>query len=100
MSYLSKSQMELLAAARLKVRALNHPLRQKLLVLIKGNKNKINVTDLYRKLRIEQSVTSQHLAILRREGLVTTRREGRIIWYSVNDAAISKVLKVCADMIK
>ena len=100
MSYLSKSQGEILAGARMKIRALNHPLRQKLLVLIKGSKNRMNVTDIYSKLRIEQSVTSQHLAILRRQGLVTTKRDGRVIWYSVNDAAINSLLKVCEQMIK
>lgn len=100
MSYLSKSQNEILGKARLKIRALNHPLRQQMLSLIKGSKNRMNVTDIYGKLRIEQSVTSQHLAILRRQGLVTTKRDGRVIWYSVSDAAINGLLKVCQQMIK
>ncbi len=100
MSYLSKSQNEILGKARLKIRALNHPLRQQMLALIKGSKNRMNVTDIYGKLRIEQSVTSQHLAILRRQGLVTTKRDGRVIWYSVSDAAINSLLKVCRQLIK
>jgi DNA-binding transcriptional ArsR family regulator len=100
MSYLSKSQNEILGKARMRIRALNHPLRQSILSLIKGSRNKMNVTDIYGKLRIEQSVASQHLAILRRQELVTTKRAGRVIWYSVNDAAISALLKVCQQMIK
>ena len=72
MSYLNKDENDILQRAKLKVRALNHPLRQKMLTLIKDNGNRMNVTDIYVKLRIEQSVASQHLAILRNQGLVST----------------------------
>ena len=99
MSYLNKSQNEILQKAKLKVRALNHPLRQKMLTLIKDNKNRMNVTDIYVKLRIEQSVASQHLAILRNQGLVTTEREGKTIWYSVDDSAIKNLLDICEQAI-
>ncbi|GIV34034.1 MAG: transcriptional regulator [Chitinophagales bacterium] len=95
MSYLNKTQNDLLRNMKMKIRALNHPLRQKMLVLIKKHKNRMNVTDIYVRLRIEQSVASQHLAILRHAGLVSTKREGKTIWYSVNEEAIQKLLKVC-----
>ena len=42
------------------------------------------VTELYVKLRLEQSVASQHLAILRKAGFVKTDRDGKFIYYSVN----------------
>lgn len=100
MSYLSKTQNETLKAAKMKVRALNHPLRQKMLSLIKDGRNRMNVTDIYVKLRIEQSVASQHLAILRNQGLVTTERDGKTIWYSVDDGAIKHLLQVCQQAIK
>ena len=88
MNYLNKDEMEVLQKAKSKVRALYHPLRQSILVLINENGNRMNVTDIYVKLRIEQSVASQHLAILRNEGFVTTEREGKTIWYSTNADAI------------
>lgn len=84
-----------LEQAKLKIRALNHPLRQKMLSLIRNNDNKMNVTDIQTRLRIEQSVASQHLAILREQGLVETKRDGKTIWYSVNDAAIEHLIKIC-----
>ena len=99
MSYLSKTQNEVLQKAKMKVRALNHPLRQKMLALVKDNRNRMNVTDIYVKLRIEQSVASQHLAILRNQGLVSTEREGKTIWYSVDDNAIKDLLKTCEEAI-
>ncbi len=95
MSYLSKSQNEILNKAKMKIRALNHPLRQKMLALIKSKRNRMNVTDIYKSLRIEQSVASQHLAILRRQGIATTERDGKTIWYSVDDSAIRHLLRSC-----
>jgi DNA-binding transcriptional ArsR family regulator len=44
----------------------------------------MTVTELYVKLRLEQSVASQHLAILRKAGFVKTDRDGKFIYYSVN----------------
>lgn len=99
MSYLSKEDNETLQKAKAKVRALNHPLRQKMLALIKNNNNRMNVTDIYVKLRIEQSVASQHLAILRNQGLVNTEREGKTIWYSVDDNSIKELLNTCGQVV-
>lgn len=69
--------------ASLVLRALNHKLRQQILKLIDEN-GKMTVTELYVKLRLEQSVASQHLAILRKAGFVKTERDGKFIYYSVN----------------
>ncbi len=65
------------------LRALNHKLRQQLLHLL-DEQPKITVTEIYVKLRLEQSVVSQHLAIMRRANVVLTKREGKFIYYSVN----------------
>lgn len=67
------------------LRAVNHKLRQIILEELVEEKK---VTDLYVKLRLEQSVASQHLAILRKAGLVTTRRDGKFIYYRINIDAL------------
>jgi len=72
------------------IRSVNHKLRQQILKLIEENK-RINVTDIYVKLRLEQSVASQHLAILRKAGMVKTERDGKTINYSVNFNGIAAV---------
>lgn len=74
---------QLLKKSALVIRAINHKLRQQLLLTI-HRKGRISVTELYVKLRLEQSVASQQLAILRRAGFVTTQREGKQIFYSIN----------------
>ena len=65
------------------LRALAHPLRMKILEFIDQN-DTINVNKIYNTLKLEQSITSQHLRILRLAGLVTTTRDGKFIHYSIN----------------
>jgi DNA-binding transcriptional ArsR family regulator len=77
--------------AALILRAVNHKLRQQMIKLI-DEKQKIVVTEIYVKLKLEQSVASQHLAILRRAGIVTTQRDGKFIYYSVNYPRVQEVV--------
>src|SRR6201990_3750065 len=65
------------------LRALNHKLRQQIIKLLDDSK-KLTVTEIYVQLRLEQSVASQHLAILRRAGIVKTQRSGQIICHIIN----------------
>ena len=79
-----------LKKAALVLRSLNHKLRQQILALIETEK-KITVTEIYVRMRLEQSVASQHLAILRRAGIVTTQRDGKFIYYTVNYKRIDEI---------
>jgi DNA-binding transcriptional ArsR family regulator len=72
------------------LRALNHKLRQQIVKLIDEHQ-KMTVTEIYVKLRLEQSVASQHLAILRRAGIVITTREGKFIFYTVDYNRLEQV---------
>jgi DNA-binding transcriptional ArsR family regulator len=76
--------------AALILRAVNHKLRQQILKLI-DEQGKITVTEIYVKLRLEQSVASQHLAILRKAGFVKTERDGKFIYYSVNSSRLEEL---------
>jgi len=87
-----------LKKAALVLRALNHKLRQQILTLIETEK-KITVTEIYVRLRLEQSVASQHLAILRRAGIVTTQRDGKFIYYTVNYKRIDEINAVIEDLV-
>ena len=88
-----------LKKAALILRAINHKLRQQILKLI-HQKDKITVTEIYVKLRLEQSVASQHLAILRKAGFVTTVRDGKFIYYSVNNQRLQEVNRFALDLLK
>ena len=76
--------------AALILRALNHKLRQQLIKLIE-DETKITVTEIYVRLKLEQSVASQHLAILRKAGIVTTQRDGKFIFYIINHKRIDEI---------
>jgi DNA-binding transcriptional ArsR family regulator len=72
-----------LDAASSVMRALTHPIRLKLIGFIDQNR-RINVNKIYKALKMEQSVASQHLRILRDEKLVNAERKGKFIFYTVN----------------
>lgn len=80
------------------LRALNHKLRQQMIKVIDEH-GKITVTDLYIKLRLEQSVASQHLAILRKAGFVTTSREGKYIYYSLNISRLEDIMRYTSQLL-
>lgn len=87
-----------LKKAALILRAINHKLRMQMLKLIHAH-GKLTVTEIYVKLRLEQSVASQHLAILRRAGMVTTDRDGKFIYYSVNHERLAEIQQLSKDLI-
>ena len=87
-----------LKKAALVLRALNHKLRQQILTLVETEK-KITVTEIYVRMRLEQSVASQHLAILRRAGIVSTQRDGKFIYYTVNYKRIDEITSLIDDLV-
>lgn len=84
--------------AAIVLRAINHKLRQIILKLIDEN-GKMTVTEIYMHLRLEQSVASQHLAILRKAGFVKTQRDGKFIYYSVNYKRLEELNKFVQDLL-
>jgi ArsR family transcriptional regulator, virulence genes transcriptional regulator len=72
------------------LRAINHKLRQQIMRLLDEH-TRLTVTEVYIRLRLEQSVASQHLAILRRAGFVKTERDGKFIFYMVNTERLTVV---------
>ena len=85
--------------AALILRAVNHKLRQQIIKLIDEH-GKMTVTEIYVKLRLEQSVASQHLAILRKAGFVKTDREGKYIFYSINISRLQEINGFVEDLLK
>lgn len=79
-------------------RALDHKLRQQVMKYIFDKsqnvtvgENRSTVSELYVHFRTEQSVMSQHLAILRKASLLLTKREGKHIFYQVNKDAVDLI---------
>ncbi|MGN6402627.1 MAG: ArsR/SmtB family transcription factor [Flavisolibacter sp.] len=87
-----------LKKAALRFRAINHSLRQDMLRFL-HKRGRVTVTDVYVKLNLEQPVASTHLAILRRANLVTTQREGKFIFYSVNYQQLKHMHQIAEKLI-
>ncbi len=87
-----------LRKAVLVLRAVNHKLRQRIIDLLE-EKDILTVTDIYISLRLEQSVASQHLAILRRAGVVKTDRQGKFIYYSINRDRLLQISQLVDDLV-
>jgi DNA-binding transcriptional ArsR family regulator len=67
--------------------------RHRLLILCQLTEGERSVGDLAAFLGLRDSTVSQHLALLRREGLVQARRDGQTIWYSIASAPARQVLE-------
>lgn len=86
-----------LRKAVLVLRAVNHKLRQRMIDLLEENQQ-MTVTDIYIKLRLEQSVASQHLAILRKAGVVQTDRQGKYIYYSLDNERLTQISRLVEEL--
>jgi ArsR family transcriptional regulator len=71
------------------MRAIAHPLRLQILQFI-DNHDEINVNQIYNDLDLEQSITSQHLKVLRLAGVVNVRKDGKFMKYHINYNILEK----------
>lgn len=78
-------------------RVLGHPARVRILELLRDGER--SVGSLQAELGLDSGGTSQHLAALRRIGLVESRREGTSVYYRVADARVFDLLAAGRDLI-
>ncbi|MCO1336468.1 metalloregulator ArsR/SmtB family transcription factor [Microbulbifer sp. OS29] len=67
--------------------------QDRLLLLCQLSQEELNVGELEERLDIHQPSLSQQLGVLRREGLVDTRRDGKHIYYRVADPRVLALLQ-------
>ena len=82
-------------AAKL-LRALGN--ERRLMILCQLADGERSVGELIPLVGLSQSALSQHLAVLRDEGIVATRRERQTIWYRLADPAALKVVQTLAEI--
>lgn len=71
---------------------------QRLMILCRLNAGEMNVSALQAGTALSQSALSQHLAVLRADGLVATRREGQSIHYRIADPAVLQLIAALAEI--
>jgi DNA-binding transcriptional ArsR family regulator len=73
-------------------KTLGHPARIRVLELLSQREHA--VSEMLPEVGIEAANLSQHLAVLRRMGLVTTRKEGSAVYYSLTSPDVAELLAV------
>lgn len=76
---------------------LGHDLRLSIILLIQ-EKQEANVTEIYTSLNLLQSVTSRHLAVLRKGNLVKYRKEKEMVFYSLNEKLFKQINKAIIEL--
>lgn len=70
----------------------------RLMILCELHKGEVCVTELQGAVGLSQSSLSQHLARLRQDSLVVTRRDSRTIYYSLADERVKRVIALLHDI--
>ncbi len=66
--------------------------RHRLMIVCQLTEQERSVGELAALLRVRDSTVSQHLALLRKDGLVTARRDGQTVWYAIGDPAARELV--------
>lgn len=85
---LTKEQLERAAQV---LKAMAHPIRVSIMALI--DDKKMNVTQIYQALKLEQSVVSHHLGILRDKGVLLGERDGKNVFYSYKKELLKSLVE-------
>ncbi len=68
-----------------------HPMRLGIVQLL-GSKEKLSVGEICEFLGTEQSLTSHHLCNLRLKGILTSKREGQKVYYTLKEKQLAKIM--------
>ena len=77
-------------------KALAHPLRISILDALR--EGELTVNEISQKFTVEPANASQQLAVLRNKNIVTARKEGSNVFYSVTDQTVFKLLDVAREI--
>src|SRR5579862_2978219 len=80
-------------------RSLGDVTRIRLVAHLAG-RQEVNVTELAAVLRLSQPLASWHLRILKRAGILTTRKDGRLVFCSLNRQRMQQLQSVLGDLIQ
>ena len=79
-------------------KAIAHPTRLEILQLLRNGER--CVCEIFPALDIEQPNVSRHLSVLKKEGIVSSRKEGLKVIYRVNDESIYALLDLATEILK
>lgn len=78
-------------------KALSHPTRLQVVMLLK--EGPLCVCDILPQLESEQSNTSQHLTVLKNQGIVDNKKDGSKVIYSIKSPEVYKMIEIAENII-
>jgi ArsR family transcriptional regulator len=84
------------SAINLAFKAIADPTRREILRMLRTEE--MTAGDLAERFDMTKPSMSHHFAVLKEAGLVTTRREGQMIWYALNTTVVEDVLAWAVDL--
>ena len=70
----------------------------RLMIMCVLSEGEVSVGQLNQRIKLSQSALSQHLAVLREQGLVQTRRESQTIYYRLEDTAAMNIIDLLHEV--
>jgi DNA-binding transcriptional ArsR family regulator len=70
----------------------------RLMIMCVLSEGEVSVGELNKRIKLSQSALSQHLAVLRDQGLVQTRRESQTIYYRLEDTAAMNIIELLHEV--
>jgi DNA-binding transcriptional ArsR family regulator len=87
---------EMLAKAANMLKAIAHPVRISIVSYLEDGK-KHTVSEIHKKLGIEQATASHHLVIMKDKGVLLSKREGKNTWYYLRHPNFRSILNTIAE---
>jgi DNA-binding transcriptional ArsR family regulator len=90
------TEMEDIEQTARSFKAMSHPLRLKILCILRNGER--SVQGIVRMVDTSQSNVSQHLVIMRDEGILTARKDAKWVYYRVTDSRTLRLIEVMHDI--
>jgi DNA-binding transcriptional ArsR family regulator len=76
----------------IRLKAIAHPTRIAIIEMLSKD-GRMSVTEIYNQLDIEQAAASHHLNIMKSKGILDSKREGKKIFYSLQNESLSEIIR-------
>jgi DNA-binding transcriptional ArsR family regulator len=96
---LKQLDADTIARAANMLKAIAHPVRISIVRYLEDGKKR-TVTEIHKKLGIEQATASHHLVILKDRGVLLSKREGKNTWYFLKHPNLRNILSNIGDCCK
>lgn len=89
----SSLEKDVLEKTSSSLKAIAHPIRLCMIDLLRDGK-RMNVTQIYKTLGLEQAVASQHLSILKEKDILDSKRQGKHSYYFLKHPRVIEVINL------